>query len=674
MKPILLLVDFQRDYLAAPGLEPAADGVVERAIRLLAGCRALGIPVVHVWTTVDRARDSRMPHWKALGKWSCVEGSEGHRPPDGLQPRAGEAIVHKQFFSGFGSGALHPLLTAANADFLIIAGIHLHGCVRATVLDAYERGYPVCVADDAVTSDDPVHAAITRRWLQDRAAQFESVDPLLQRLASATTTEIPGAVTSGLIGLPVALIDGSPLHRPSGIKLLRRSPRCTELELTPVPVAGADEIADATAAARRAGRNWASAEGRSCALLLETVADQLLADASLAEDISEETGKPIRHAREEVTAAAAQLRALAGRAAQDMEVRPAPGRVIRQCPVGVMAVITPWNNPLYIPVGKIGAALIHGNTVVWKPAPAGSSVAVRVMEHLRAAGIPDGVVNLVFGDASTARHLMAKGDVDAVTLTGSLGAGRSAQETCARRHLPLQGELGGNNAAIVWSDADLPTAAARIAEGAFGMAGQRCTANRRVIVEQRCHGEFLALLIAAVGRLSWGDPLEVGTEVGPMISIGARDRVVALLSRARARGIRWLTPHRPDALAEPWERVGAYHPPTVAVVTDSRDELVQEETFGPVLVVQSADDWDGAVRQCNGVRQGLAAALFSGSPGLQRRFLSEVRAGILKINQSTAGAEVDLPFGGWKASGIGPPEHGIGDREFHTRTQTVYII
>src|SRR5262249_32679268 len=140
---------------------------------------------------------------------------------------------------------------------------------------------------------------------------------------------------------------------------------------------------------------------------------------------------------------------------------------------GCVALITPWNNPIYIPVGKIAPALLFGNTVVWKPAPVGSALAVRALESFAAAGGPPGVLNLVCGGDRAAAHLIADSSVDAVSLTGTESAGRSAQAICARRSIPLQAELGGNNAAIVWSDTDLPRAAELIAEGAFGMAGQR---------------------------------------------------------------------------------------------------------------------------------------------------------------------------------------------------------
>jgi acyl-CoA reductase-like NAD-dependent aldehyde dehydrogenase len=252
-------------------------------------------------------------------------------------------------------------------------------------------------------------------------------------------------------------------------------------------------------------------------------------------------------------------------------------------------------------------------------------------------------------------------EADAISLTGSPLAGRAAQEIAARRNVPLQAELGGNNAAIVWSDADLDDAARRIAEGAFGQAGQRCTANRRAVVDARCADAFVERLVAATAALVVGDPGDEATHVGPLVTAEARARVEAALGRARGRV---LVPHA---------RVPAgCMAPAIVLSDDPREEIVQEETFGPVLVVQRAAHFDEALELLNGVRQGLVAALFSAAPERRARFLAEARAGILKLGQATADAGVDQPFGGFKASGIGPPEHGDEGFRFFTRPQAIY--
>ena len=212
-------------------------------------------------------------------------------------------------------------------------------------------------------------------------------------------------------------------------------------------------------------------------------------------------------------------------------------------------------------------------------------------------------------------------------------------------------------------------AAESISEGAFAFAGQRCTANRRAVVDSSVYHVFLDQLILASRRLVWGDPADSDTQIGPLISAASRDRVKAVIERARAASLRVITPL--EKLNG--DRSGACLEPTIVCCDNPDAEIVQEETFGPVLVIQKAKDWDEAIALCNGVKQGLAAAIFTTSPKRIEDFLRRVRAGILKINCSTANAAVDLPFGGWKASGIGPAEHGPANREFFTRMQSIYL-
>jgi acyl-CoA reductase-like NAD-dependent aldehyde dehydrogenase len=388
-----------------------------------------------------------------------------------------------------------------------------------------------------------------------------------------------------------------------------------------------------------------------------------------------EIGKPIRHAEEEIHRAAANLRDVSCRAANLSGPKRESAGWIRHEPLGIVGIISAWNNPVAIPLGKIAPALVYGNAVVWKPAPVTARISERLLNLLHESGAPANVVKLVQGDHTTAQLVAENENVNAVTLTGSLSAGHVIQEICARRVVPLQAELSGNNAAIVWDDADLADAASQIAWGAFGFAGQRCTANRRVIVHASCFENFLRELEAAAARLPWGDPLETETEIGPVINAAKRDELLSLIAAAETDpNVHRIIRPKSNHADEPWAKTGAYAQPVI-VCCDSADHvLVQEETMSPLLVVQRADDFEHALALCNGVRHGLSAALFSHSAGLRKKFLDEARAGILKFNSSTAGVDVTLPFGGWKSSGIGPPEHGAGDFLFYTRMQAVYGV
>jgi alpha-ketoglutaric semialdehyde dehydrogenase len=616
MRPALVLLDLQQDFLNAPSLQPAAGQLVDQVASLLQHCRKSSVPIIHVWTTVNREDDRRMLHWKQTGKWICVEGTQGHATPERLRPLPSEIILHKTVFSAFADGKLEKVLSDLGADTIWLAGVHLHSCIRATALDAYQRGLTVRIVADAVGSYDPLHATVTQRYLEPRAAKFVAASELFVTPANPSES-------------------------------------------------GKDDVSRAAAKARRAWLNWRNSSLDVRAEFLARLAALVEAEApALATQIATEIRKPIRYATAEVGRAVALVNAAARHSTDSLQEECGKHSISRSRPRGVVALLTPWNNPVAIPLGKIAPALLYGNAVVWKPAPAAASIAKRILEILEPAGCPADLVSVVYGGSATAEYLMTNEQVDAVMLTGSVATGYSAQAICAERHVPLQAELGGNNAAIVWSDTDLESAAAAVAEGAFGFAGQRCTANRRVIVERACLDGFIKQLERALVSLHCGDALNPKTHVGPMISANKREQVAALVSRA---GKTWPVVLRGRPFDAP-----DFYPPTVICCDDPNHELVQEETFGPLMVVQPASDFNHALSLCNGVRYGLVAALFSDSLERHAQFLDDAQAGILKINCGTADADAEAPFGGWKASGIGPPEHGRSNREVYTRTQAVY--
>ncbi|HMD53356.1 MAG TPA: aldehyde dehydrogenase family protein [Phycisphaerae bacterium] len=653
MKPALLLVDLQKDYLNTSNLQPAAERITDIAANLLGACRKRSIPIIHLRTAVHRKTDDRMPHWKAAGCWMCELNTPGYDPPESLREIPGETVVEKQFFSGFGNPQLSMKLRELGSDTLFIAGLQLHACVRTTALDAYEQGLKVWITEDAVTSNDALHAAITRRYLAARHISFAPAKKLIE------------------------MFDTSGAHNEAHTEPIeRRSWKDNAELLWTVRPNTQQEISEAATRAKIAWESWRKTSLKTRGALLHRLANLLeVEENNFARQITQDIGKPINMSCAEVQRSAALIRATANHDAESLETLSSEETYCRYLPLGVVAAITPWNNSLAIPAGKIAPALFYGNTVVWKPSPHGSMVAQLFLRLIQTAfesysgPLP---IELCIGDQRAGLLLAENSHVNAVSLSGSLSAGYALQEICTKRHIPFQGELGGNNAAIVWDDADPQESMVKIASGAFGFAGQRCTANRRLIVSEKLHGVWLRQLEHATQHTVWGDPWNPKTTVGPVIDAAKRDDLVMLVDRACKNGSRILVPHMEQKNYAELFRSGAYYPPTIVCCDEPDDEIVQEETFGPVLVVQTAKDFDHAIQLCNGVRQGLAAALFTNNDRLKQEFLNQAQAGILKINCATADADATSPFGGWKASGVGPAEHGSCDREFFCRVQTVY--
>ncbi len=659
----LLLIDCQDDFLARSGLVPDRVTLTERAAHVLARWRALGLPVAHVHTVTEADGDDRMPHWQRAGLRACVAGSAGAAPPPALAPRAGELVARKRFYSGFADPALDAWLREHGISRLVLAGVYLHACVRGTALDAYERGYEVVILDDVVGTAEPLHGEATRAWLGTRAASFRSAGEVLVEHGDA-------AALSGdaRASLPVAVIGGVP--RPAGGAPIHRhrDPCATERVLASVPCGGADDIAEAARVATDASRAW-TADAVERAAFLDRWADDLEREKPrLVELVVREVGKPRRFADEEAGRAVAHARVAAELARGAGAMALAPGVTVVSRPLGVVGLLTPWNNPLAMPVGKIAPALAFGNGVVLKPAPQASETALALVESLARAGAPVGLVAVVLGTNEAARALCREPRVAAIALTGALETGRVVAALCAEGLKPLQAELGGNNAAIVLADADLERLVPDLVASAFGFAGQRCTAIRRFVVEERVAARFEEIATKAIATLVVGDPGSATTDVGPLVAADKRDRVLALLAAARRAGARIVTG---GVIPAGWEH-GAWLAPTLVADVAPESSLVQEETFAPVAVLQVARDVDHAVALANGVPQGLVQAVHTADPAVRARVLAAAEAGILQAGLGPLAIHPRAPFVGWKASGLGPPEHGAWDAWFYARVQARY--
>jgi aldehyde dehydrogenase (NAD+) len=424
------------------------------------------------------------------------------------------------------------------------------------------------------------------------------------------------------------------------------------------PASGASEVDTAVRAAAKAARAWAALPAPARGDILFRAAERIEACAAeLARGIAGEVGKPIREARGEVARGVAILRYFAG------EGRRAGGLVIPSDgsgltlslrePLGVVALVTPWNFPLAIPLWKAAPALVVGNAVVLKPAEEAAGTATALARCLVDAGLPPGVLGLVCGDGRAGRALLAHEGVDAVSFTGSIPVGREIRINAAARGLRTQLELGGKNAAVVLADADLGGAAKAIASGAFAFAGQKCTATGLVLVEKSVAGRFAEALESARRALVVGDPGEEPSDCGPLVSASARDRAVRFG-------------------AVPREGAGFFVSPAVRDDAGVEDSVCRDELFCPVLPVARVDDLTQALEIVDALPTGLAAGVYTRDASQILRFLREVRCGLLAVNRPTTGLEVQAPFGGLKASGSGPKEQGPDAIEFYSDSKTVY--
>jgi aldehyde dehydrogenase (NAD+) len=388
----------------------------------------------------------------------------------------------------------------------------------------------------------------------------------------------------------------------------------------------------------------------------------------LADLIVREVGKPRREAVAEVSRSAAILRFYA-QAALDPDGETYPSSdgsswlFARRRPHGVVALITPWNFPLAIPIWKIAPALAWGNVVILKPAREAIGVALE-LERLFETSV--GVARIVTTGIEGAEALVGDPRIGALSFTGSASAGRRLSRSVGDRGLPFQAEMGGSNASIVLPDADPELAAAAVAEAAMAFAGQKCTATSRVIVVGR-NDRFRDALIEAVVGLRCGDPDDKATVVGPVISSVAVERVMAGADDAIRRGASVLCGGlRGD---DP----GYFVAPTLIQLTDCESDLATEEYFGPIAGLFNTRDVEQAVTLANATSFGLVTSVFTNDLERAMAVVSLLETGLVRVNAPTTGVDFHAPFGGDKGSSIGPREQGRAAREFYTTSTTVTV-
>jgi len=340
-------------------------------------------------------------------------------------------------------------------------------------------------------------------------------------------------------------------------------------------------------------------------------------------------------------------------------------------PLGVAAIVTPWNFPVAIPCWKMMPALVAGNTVVLKPSSDTPHCATLLVELMAEAGFPPGTVNLVTGPGpEVGDALVASPDTQIVSFTGNTQTGKRIAAIAARRLKRVSLELGGKNGIVVLADADLDLATDGILWSAFGTTGQRCTACSRVIVEAAVVEPLLERLERRARALRLGSGLDVTTDVGPLVNGGAVDKVASYVEIGRRDGELVIGGSRADGAGL---EHGHFFEPTIFAGVKPMDVIAQEEIFGPVLSVVPVPDYPAAVTALNQTRYGLSSAIFTRDANTAFRAMRDFETGIVYVNAGTIGAETHLPFGGTKDTGNGHREAGHAALDTYTEWKSIYV-
>ncbi len=439
--------------------------------------------------------------------------------------------------------------------------------------------------------------------------------------------------------------------------------------------ADVQQVQAAVDAARAAFPRWSVSGIQARADALDRIGTEILARREeLGRLLAREEGKVLPEAIGETTRAGNIFKFFAGeclRLAGEVlpSVRPDIGVEVTREPIGVVAMITPWNFPIAIPAWKIAPALAYGNCVVIKPADLVPGCAWALAEIISRAGLPPGVFNLVMGRGSVIGDaLVQHPQVDAISFTGSQGVGRGIAQSAVAAGKKVQLEMGGKNPQIILDDADLTVAVELSANSGFFSTGQRCTASSRLIVTEGIHDRFVAALAERTRALRVGAALDAGTEIGPVVSQAQLDQDLSYVAIGKEEGAQLVAGGgRVECATQ-----GFFMAPALLTETSSKMRINREEVFGPVVSVIRVRDYEAALAEANDTPFGLSAGIATTSLKYATHFKRHAQAGMVMVNLPTAGVDYHVPFGGRKGSSYGAREQGRYAAEFFTTVKTAY--
>lgn len=475
------------------------------------------------------------------------------------------------------------------------------------------------------------------------------------------------------------LIAGDWVAARSGETFSTHNPADSREVVATYPLSGADEARSGIEAAGRAFPGWAAMSPVARGRILSRTSQILESRKSeLAERLTREEGKTLAESTGEVQRAADIFRFFGGLSytigGQTLP-HDLPGNLlytVRQ-PLGVVALVTPWNFPIAIPAWKLAPALVAGNTVVIKPASPAPAMTLEIAAALVEAGLPAGVLNVVVGDGrQVGGELASHPAVVALSFTGSYGVGQQIHQQLARRMARSQLEMGGKNPTLVLADADLDLAVSLVIRAGFGLTGQACTATSRVLVERGVLPAFTEKLVARTQALQVGNGLTPGIDMGPAVSQGQLESNLAYVDGAVRQGARLLCGGK--RLAEGDLAHGWFMSPTVLGDVSPTMKIACEEVFGPVVAVIGVENFDEALRIANGVDVGLSASIVTRDFKKAMIYAERIEAGVVKVNQISTGLALQAPFGGVKKSSTDSfKEQGAGAIDFYSKLKTVYL-